>query len=133
MCAHAHVQVERRLSLLTDERMVLKDERFADIWPERRLDCMREAVAKTNEVLALVASMDVKATGWSARSSVKDELAHAVEVFTTVRPQADNVMRDKDDLKRKFDAEKVPFDWAMYKRIHHGTRVCVCVCVCVCV
>ena len=109
--------------------MVLKDERFADIWPERRLDCMREAVAKKNEVLALVASMDVKATGWSARSSVKDELAHAVEVFTTVRPQADNVMRDKDDLKRKFDAEKVPFDWAMYKRIHHGTCVCVCVCV----
>ena len=37
--------------LLTDERMVHKDERFAEIWPERRLDCMREAVAKKNEVL----------------------------------------------------------------------------------
>jgi hypothetical protein len=52
-------------------------------------------------VLALVASMDVKVASWSARSSVKDELAHAVETFTAVRPQADVVMRDKDDLKRK--------------------------------
>jgi hypothetical protein len=52
-------------------------------------------------VLALVASMDVKVASWSARSSVKDELAHAVETFTAVRPQADVVMRDKDELKRK--------------------------------
>ena len=51
---HTHTQVERRLALLTDERMVLKDERFAEIWPERRLDCMREAVAKKNEVLIMV-------------------------------------------------------------------------------
>jgi hypothetical protein len=39
-------EVEKRLGLLSDERMVLKDDRFVDVWPERRVDCMREIVAK---------------------------------------------------------------------------------------
>ena len=47
-------EVEKRLALLADERMVLKDDRFSQAWPEKRLDCMREAVAKKKELQALV-------------------------------------------------------------------------------
>ena len=50
-------EVEKRLSLLADERMVLKDERFSEAWPEKRLDCMREAVAKKKELQALIAGI----------------------------------------------------------------------------
>ena len=50
-------EVEKRLSLLADERMVLKDERFSEAWPEKRLDCMREAVAKKKELQALIAGV----------------------------------------------------------------------------
>jgi hypothetical protein len=47
-------EVEKRLALLADERMVLKDERFSEAWPEKRLDCMREAIAKKKELQALI-------------------------------------------------------------------------------
>ena len=40
-------EVERRLSLLCDERMVLK---VFESWPERKVEAMREAVARKAEV-----------------------------------------------------------------------------------
>ena len=51
------------------------------------------------------------------------------DTFTTVRPQVDAQMRDKDDYKRKFDKEQVPFDWTLVARIHQGVSVSVSVCV----
>mmetsp|Transcript_50914 Transcript_50914/g.74572 ORF Transcript_50914/g.74572 Transcript_50914/m.74572 type:complete len:141 (+) Transcript_50914:320-742(+) len=64
--------------------------------------------------------MDIQSATWGVKSNVKEELTHIMDTFTTVRPQVDAQMRDKDDYKRKFDKEKVPFDWTLVARIHQG-------------
>lgn len=110
-------EVERRLAKLTDERMVLKGERFAALWPERRLDAMREAAALDRELRALLQSMDPEGPAWTPKSNVKDELLQVVEKFDVVRPQVDARTRSKDEVQRRLDAEKVPFDWSLLDKI----------------
>ena len=80
-------QVEQRLALLADERMVLKDDRLVQVWPERRVDSMREAVAKKAELLSMVRALDVTRDSWGAKSSVRDELLHCDGALSAVRAQ----------------------------------------------
>ena len=57
-------EVERRLALLSDERMVLKS---FETFPEKRLEAMREACARKVELEKLAGSMDPLADRWQAR------------------------------------------------------------------
>ena len=51
--------VDRSLSILCDERQVLKS--FE--WPEVRYDCMREVVALTREITKMIADL----TAWEGK------------------------------------------------------------------
>ena len=113
-------EVEKRLALLSDERMVLKDDRLVEVWPERRIDCMREAVAKKKTLLAMVRALDVQRDSWCAKSNVRDELYHVEDALTAVRAQLDQFLRDQDECKKRLNVEKVPFDWSLVQRIHRA-------------
>ena len=72
-------ECERRLARLSDENMVLKAEQFAAVWPVRRLECMRECIARKREVEALAKSLDHSAPAWGVKSNVRDELQHVID------------------------------------------------------
>ncbi len=46
------------------------------MWPEKRLETLREAMAKQAEVDGLLASMDVAAPAWGVKPTVRAELQH---------------------------------------------------------
>jgi hypothetical protein len=71
-------EVERRLGLLSDERMVLKS---FETFPEKRLEAMREACARKVELEKLTGSMDPLADRWQARCSIAEELDQVIQRF----------------------------------------------------
>lgn len=75
-------EVERRLAMLSDERMVLKG---FDVWPERRLEAMREAVGRKAELEKITRSMDPESSEWRARGSVVEELEQVIPLVVIVR------------------------------------------------
>jgi hypothetical protein len=94
-------EIERRLGRLSDENMVLKAEQFAAVWPVRRLECMREAVARRREILGLVKQLDHTAPNWGVKGNIRDELQHVIDKFDAVRPVVDNLHRQQDDLMKR--------------------------------
>lgn len=48
-------------------------EAFTECWPEKRLDAMREAVAKKAEFVKMRKSWDVESNSWTAKSTVIEE------------------------------------------------------------
>uniref|UniRef100_A0A6U5CB22 Uncharacterized protein n=2 Tax=Hemiselmis andersenii TaxID=464988 RepID=A0A6U5CB22_HEMAN len=111
-------EVERRLGRLSDENMVLKAEQFAAVWPVRRLETMREAVARRREIEGLARSLDFTTPQWGVKSNVRDELQHVIDKFDAVRPVLDSLHRQQDDLAKKYKAERVPFDFDCIKEVH---------------
>mmetsp|Transcript_30878 Transcript_30878/g.82772 ORF Transcript_30878/g.82772 Transcript_30878/m.82772 type:complete len:244 (+) Transcript_30878:197-928(+) len=114
-------EVERRLGRLSDERMVLKGEAFAGLWPEGRLETFREAIARRLELEGLLAGMDPSGAAWGGvRGTVRSELQHAVEKFENVSAALETFRRGQDDLERKFRADRIPFDFARVKKVQVG-------------
>lgn len=72
------VEVDRRLGLLCDERMVLKT---FEGWPERRLECLRESVARAKELQKLKEAWDPEGPLWKARNNIVGELENIRERF----------------------------------------------------
>lgn len=97
-------EIERRLGRLSDENMVLKAEHFAAVWPVRRLECMREAVARRREILGLVKQLDHTAPNWGVKGNIRDELQHVIDKFDAVRPVVDNLHRQQDDLMKRCES-----------------------------
>lgn len=114
---HFVAEVERRLALLCDERMVLKA--FPD-WPEKRLEAMREAVARKAELEKLTTSMDPQGERWNARASIAEELQQVMDRFSEAKPKVEWYIREGDTIKRALSSHAVPFDMDLIKGAQHG-------------
>jgi len=96
-------ELERRLALLSDERMVLKA--FCE-WPEKKVEAMREAVARKCELERLAASLDPDGATWSAKESINDELQQVLERFQEGKAKVESYLRSKDDIRRSLAAHR---------------------------
>ena len=100
-------EVERRLELLSDERMVLKA--FAN-WPEKRVEALREAVARKAEIEKLAADLDPHADKWQARCSIAQELQQTVDKFAEAKPKIEWYLREAEGIRKALAKHAVPFD-----------------------
>jgi len=110
-------EVERRLALLSDEGMVLKT--FTS-FPEKRLEAMREAVARKRELKNLTTTMDPHGHKWQARDSIALELHQVIERFTEARPKVEWYMREAESIRKSLRAHAVPFDMDLVKGAQHA-------------
>jgi len=110
-------EVERRLALLSDERMVL---RAFTAWPEKKLEAMREAVARKAELEKLTRSLDPHGDKWQARNSIADELQQAMDRFNDARPKIEWYMRESEAIRKNLRAQGVPFDMDLVKGAQHA-------------
>ena len=106
---------------LSDEHQVLKH--FSS-WPNRKYDILRE-------VAALMAEMQQMCK--EARSEKKwGEQQIRKEGYMAVRRRAeyelgklqqrvDALLRDKDNLQKKFEAENVPCDFELLTKVRHAS------------
>jgi len=109
-------ELERRLALLSDERMVLKA--FSD-WPEKKVEAMREAVARKGELERLTASLDPNGATWSAKDSINDELQQVLERFQEGKAKVESYLRSKDDIRRSLAAHSIPLDEDSIRAAQH--------------
>ena len=100
-------EVERRLELLSDERMVLKA--FSN-WPEKRVEALREAVARKAEIEKLAADLDPHAEKWQARCSIAQELQQTVDKFAEAKPKIEWYLREAEGIRKALAKHAVPFD-----------------------
>jgi hypothetical protein len=112
--------VDRRLGLLCDERMVLKT---FETWPERRLECLRESVARVKELEKLMCAWDPQGDMWVARNNIAGELENIRERFEASAATVEWYLRSKDDLTRVYSQHKIPFDWGMVKKVQESALV----------
>jgi len=110
-------EVERRLALLCDEGMVLKT--FSS-FPEKRLEAMREAVARKRELQKLTTTMDPHGHKWQARDSIALELHQVIDRFTEARPKVEWYMREAESIRKSLRAHAVPFDMDLVKGAQHA-------------
>jgi len=110
-------EVERRLALLCDEGMVLKTFSF---FPEKRLEAMREAVARKRELQKLTTTMDPHGHKWQARDSIALELHQVIDRFTEARPKVEWYMREAESIRKSLRAHAVPFDMDLVKGAQHA-------------
>ncbi|EKX45362.1 hypothetical protein GUITHDRAFT_108630 [Guillardia theta CCMP2712] len=101
-------EVEKRLSLLVDERMVLKG--FA-AWPDKRMEVLREANGRMQDLKQLKAAMDPFGSKWIKRSSLADELQAVEDKFASLQTTVEWYARSEEELKKNFAKHRVPFDF----------------------
>ncbi|KAJ1474594.1 hypothetical protein T484DRAFT_1970253 [Baffinella frigidus] len=111
-------EVERRLTLLSDENMVLKG--FPD-FPLKRLESLREAVARRGELRKLQESLNPEGEKWITKSNMGEELQNVVERFEAAQPAIEWYQRAEPDLKRAFLNHHVPFDFSAVAATRHAT------------
>lgn len=110
-------EVERRLDLLSDERMVLKP---FSTWPEKRLEAMREAVARKGELEKLTCTMDPHGDKWVARASIADELQQVMDRFNEAKPKVEWYMREAETIRKSLRSHALPFDMDLVKAAQHA-------------
>lgn len=110
-------EVERRLALLSDERMVL---RGFPSWPDARLEVLREANHRHWEVVRLKEALDPSAEAWAPKSDVREELLQVIAKFETVKPTVEWYLRAEDALCKNFRQNKVPFDFRHVHAVKEG-------------
>ena len=115
VCAFV-AEVDRRLALLSDERMVLK---AFDKWPEQRMEAMREVAARSKELSVLLASLDP--SQWEPKSSISDEIQRTEDVFSKAQATVDWYSRCREELSRKYSAHRLPFDFGGITRVQQAT------------
>ncbi|EKX41283.1 hypothetical protein GUITHDRAFT_142188 [Guillardia theta CCMP2712] len=111
-------EVDRRLALLSDERMVLKG--FA-AWPEKKLEVLREVTGRKQELERLVASMDPEDDRWIAKSAIHEELQQAVDKFESVKPTVEWYIRSEEEIMRNYKTHSIPFDFKLVKNVQIAT------------
>ena len=111
-------EVERRLGLLSDERMVLK---AFDDWPEKKIEALREATVRKHELQRLAATMDPTTGSWVAKGSIGDELQQVAAKFDEGKAKIEWYLRSQEDFGRALAALAIPFDRELVTTAQHAT------------
>lgn len=92
-------EVEKKLSVLCDERNVLK---VFPSWPERKMELLRELAARSREMMQMRDSLDVGSSAWMVRNSMIDEVEWVVKSLVKVQAGVDFYGRTQIEDAKKF-------------------------------
>ncbi|KAL5730183.1 hypothetical protein ACHQM5_003035 [Ranunculus cassubicifolius] len=105
-----HQHVESHLEKLTDETQVLA--RFED-FPTKKLEGLRTAAALYSKLDAMVISL----TTWKIEAPVAGLLDRVENYFNKIKGEVDTLDRTKDDETKRFQSQKITFDFHILVRI----------------
>ncbi|KAG8385587.1 hypothetical protein BUALT_Bualt03G0060700 [Buddleja alternifolia] len=108
--AKFHKYVESHLEKLTDETQVLA--RFED-FPGKKLEALRMAAALYSKLDTIAKTLQ----NWTIVSPVGQLLDKAEGYFNKIKVDLDALERTKDEETKKFQAQKITFDFGILVRI----------------
>ncbi len=79
---------------------------------------MREVAARSKELKGVLCGLDV--SKWVMKESMTDEMQRTGDTLGRTQSTLDWFLRCEDDLKRKWSAQGLPFDFKILKEIQHG-------------
>lgn len=74
---------------------------------EKKVEALREAVARKAELEKLAAGLDPEAAGWRAKDSIGDELQQVMDKFQEGKAKVETYLRSKDDIVRSLAAHRL--------------------------
>ncbi|PIN01135.1 hypothetical protein CDL12_26358 [Handroanthus impetiginosus] len=105
-----HKYVESHLEKLTDETQVLA--RFED-FPGKKLEALRMAAALYNKLDSIASTLQ----NWPIVAPVGQLLDKAESYFNKIKVELDTLERTKDEEIKRFQAQKITFDFGILLRI----------------